>query len=86
MAAEQLATNVTPIVITSDRRDANFKRLFNDLVSDLQYYDPASVAEAAGISQQTIYNWVNRNVKFPSTKTFFRVAQAMGWELTWKKK
>jgi DNA-binding phage protein len=67
------------------RQDKQFREAFNYIVAELQSYNLQSVAEAAGVKDQTLYNWINRTVKFPSTRTFFRVATAMGYVITLEK-
>lgn len=58
------------------------EKLFTQLKTELALYDVASVAKAAGCSQATLYFWLDGTTKCPHLRTFCRVADALGLELS----
>lgn len=44
-----------------------------------------AIAEEAGISSMTLYNWIFGDTMNPHLNTIMRVAEAMGYEITLQK-
>ena len=55
--------------------------VFEDLKAELVGWDVCSTAEAAGVSDQTIYNWLVGKTRKPRLDTITKVASAIGFEL-----
>lgn len=56
-------------------------RVFEDLKGVLAEFDFHWVAETAGVSQQTLYNWHNGYTHKPRIDTITKVANALGYEI-----
>ena len=53
-------------------------KLFEEVVRELEAYDIESVADAAEVSDQCLYNWLNGRVKNPYVRNVVRVAEVLG--------
>lgn len=54
---------------------------FETLKLVLARYDLASVADCSGITQQTLYNWLNGTVQSPQLRTLVAVAEVVGYTI-----
>lgn len=55
--------------------------IFNQLINELNKYHLPDVADAAGVSYQTLSNWVSYKVQAPQLRTFIPVAETIGFDL-----
>lgn len=62
------------------------QKFFKAVKKELHLYELDSVAEAADVSLQTLYNWINNEVTNPHSDTLFRVADTLGFTIEWSKK
>ena len=60
--------------------------LFTEVIEELHKFDVMDVAERAGVHFTTLYNWMRYETMWPSTRTLFAVAGALGFELKWVRK
>lgn len=68
--------------LVKERKTANTDfQQFDDLISELNQYDFSDVAFRAGVSQSTLYNWVNGKVTGPHMRTFINVAKVIGFDI-----
>lgn len=56
-------------------------QVFEDLKGILAEFDFRWVAETAGVSDQTLYNWHNGLTHKPRIDTITKVAKALGYEI-----
>lgn len=64
-------------------------KLFGQVIvqlSRMSYAEQVVLAKRAKVSYPTLWNWVHGDVLWPSTRTLFHVAEAMGMELSWTQK
>lgn len=60
---------------------ASSEGVFEQLKEELANWHTPSVAEASGVSPQTIYYWLDGHTKLPRLDTVVRVAEAIGLRL-----
>ena len=56
-------------------------RLFNEVKTELMKWNIAHIEEESGVTNQTLYNWLNGITMFPRIDTLTKVAEAMGFEI-----
>lgn len=57
----------------------------DEFMDTLREYDPKSVAECSGVSEQTIYNWLGGKVECPRLTTVLKVAPVIGMGINFHK-
>jgi len=60
--------------------------VFDDLKAELRGWNTRSVAQTAGVATSTVYFWLEGKVKTPRLDTVVKVADAIGFELTLRRK
>ena len=60
---------------------ATYKDLFQDLIHIMAQYNLSDVAERAGISVSTLYNWEKGKTTSPHLRTVYAVANACGFDI-----
>lgn len=55
--------------------------IFEQIRAELGAWDFPSVAEAAGITQQTLHNWHRGTVTCPHLRTLMAVAEVLGYDV-----
>ena len=55
---------------------------FDRIIAELNKYVFEDIADLAGVSVPTLYNWSNGKVKAPQLRTLAAVASVLGFEVT----
>lgn len=65
--------------------DASQFRVFNELKGELMKWNIAYVEEVSGVTNVTLYNWLNGKTLYPRIDTLTKVARVLGYEIVLKK-
>lgn len=59
--------------------------LFIHVINGIHRYPSIpALAKAAKVSEPTLYSWISSQVAAPRSDTLFKVAKALGYEVSWK--
>jgi len=64
----------------TERTDAHHE-IFQTVIAELSRWNFAWVAEASGVTAQTLYNWYGGQVHSPQLRTIVAVAAAIGLDV-----
>ncbi len=62
--------------------DEDLLEVFEDLKAILNGYNPAWIEQESGVTDQTIYNWLQNKTRKPRLDTITKVAKVVGYKLT----
>jgi transcriptional regulator with XRE-family HTH domain len=60
------------------------RELFQAVIDRLPEYELAEVADYADVSISTLHNWLKGDVYLPHLRTLTAVADAIGFQISWK--
>jgi len=64
------------------QNNSDHMQLFEQLCNIINSYNVNWLSEESGVSSQAIYFWLSGKTRKPRLDTIFKVARAVGWNLT----